>query len=54
MIGTIVAAVIAILLGLWLAFSAFGFIIQILGVVLIIAGVVWLVRGISARGGTRV
>lgn len=54
MLGTILAAVIAILFGLWLVCSAFGILIQVLGVVLIIAGAVWVLRGLGSRNGTGV
>jgi hypothetical protein len=54
MLGTIIGAVIALLLGLWLVFSALGVIVQILGGILVVVGAVWLYRGLSSRSGTNV
>lgn len=52
MLGTIIGAVLLVLLGIWVFSAGLGLLGTVLGVALIIGGVVWVARALSAgRGG---
>lgn len=53
LIGTLIIAIVAVLLGLWLALSGLHLIFTILGWVLVIAAVVWVISVLFGSANTR-
>jgi hypothetical protein len=52
--GTVIGALLAVIVGLFIIFSTVGLLLDILGVVIVIVGVGLLIQYLRGRRGTRV